>query len=65
MSGIHRRDREDPRLQVRLGHLQVRTPNWQYPVKAALKKVGVDLEPPVVNFSSTSPEPEPSPSTVP
>jgi uncharacterized LabA/DUF88 family protein len=32
-----------PAVQLRLGHIQVRTPKWQYPVKAALKKVGVDL----------------------
>ena len=33
-----------PGIQLRLGHLQVnKSPKWQYPVKAALKKVGVDL----------------------
>lgn len=32
-----------PGVQLRLGHIQVRTPTWQYPVKAALRKVGVDL----------------------
>ena len=33
-----------PGVQLRLGHIQVRTPKWQYPVKAALRKVGVDLD---------------------
>ena len=33
-----------PGVQLRLGHLQVRTPKWQYPVKAALGRVGVDLK---------------------
>lgn len=32
-----------PGIQVRLGHLQESTPKWQYPVRAALKKCGVDL----------------------
>jgi uncharacterized LabA/DUF88 family protein len=32
-----------PGVQLRLGHLQERTPKWQYPVKAALRNVGVDL----------------------
>ncbi len=33
-----------PGVQLRLGHLRVdKNPKWQYPVKAALRKVGVDI----------------------
>jgi uncharacterized LabA/DUF88 family protein len=33
-----------PGIQLRLGHIQVRGPSWQYPVKTALRKMDVDLE---------------------
>ncbi len=32
-----------PGIQLRLGHLQETTPKWQYPVRAALEKCGVDI----------------------
>lgn len=32
-----------PGIQMRLGHLKVKKPSWQHPVKAALKNMGVDL----------------------
>jgi uncharacterized LabA/DUF88 family protein len=32
-----------PGIQLRLGHLRETTPKWQYPIRAALKRCGVDL----------------------